>query len=113
MSSPLITILEKESVKDAIQLMKSKHIRRLAIRNGEDNITGVITLMSAVENIPNDNVIDHTEVEFHTNVIEQDSKKVACPYCGSEFKVKDELSKHVDRIHIGSGLLEGDMRKWL
>ncbi len=113
MSSPLITILEKESIKDAILLMKSKHIRRLAIRNGEDNITGVITLMSAVENIPNDNVIAHTEVEYHTNVIEQDGKKVACPYCGSEFKVKDELSKEVDRIHFGSGLLEGDMRKWL
>jgi CBS domain-containing protein len=113
MSSPLITILEKESVNDAIQLMKSKHIRRLAIRNGEDNITGVITLKSIVENIPNDNVIDHTEVEFYTKAIEQQVKKVACAYCGSEFKVKDELSRHIDRIHIGSGLLEGDMRKWL
>ena len=58
MSSPLITILEKESVKDAIQLMKSKHIRRLAVRNGEGNITGVITLMSVVENIPSYNVMD-------------------------------------------------------
>jgi CBS domain-containing protein len=113
MSSPLITIVEKGLVKDAIQLMRSKHIRRLAIRNTEGNITGVITLMSVVENIPNDNVIDPAGVELHTNVIEQDGKKVVCPYCGSQFKVKDEMSKHIDRIHIGSGLLEGDMRKWL
>jgi CBS domain-containing protein len=113
MSSPLITILEKESVNDAIQLMKSKHIRRLAIRNAQENITGVITLISIVENIPNDNVIDHPEIEFYTNAIEQQVKKVTCAYCGSEFKVKDELSRHIDRIHIGSGLLEGDMRKWL
>jgi CBS domain-containing protein len=74
MSSPLITVLEKESVKDAIQLMRSKRIRRLAIRNPEGNITGVITLMSVVENIPNYNVMDPTEVELHTNVIEQDGK---------------------------------------
>jgi uncharacterized C2H2 Zn-finger protein len=38
---------------------------------------------------------------------------MTCPYCGSGFKDKDEMSKHIDRIHIGSGLLEGDMRKWL
>jgi signal-transduction protein with cAMP-binding, CBS, and nucleotidyltransferase domain len=113
MSSPLITVVEKESVKDAIQLMRSKRIRRLAVRNGEGNITGVITLVSVVENIPNYNVMDPTEVELHTNVIEQDGKKLICPYCRSKFKFKDEMSKHIDRIHIGSGLLEGDVRKWL
>ena len=35
-----------------------------------------------------------------------------CPYCDSIFTDKNELSKHIDRIHIGSGLLEGDRRKW-
>ena len=35
-----------------------------------------------------------------------------CPYCASEFKSKTNLSKHIDRIHTGSGLLEGDARKW-
>jgi CBS domain-containing protein len=113
MSSPLITVVEKESVKDAIQLIRSKRVRRLAIRNTEGNITGVITLMSIVENIPNHNLMDSTEIELHTNVIEQDVIKLACPYCGSEFKVKDEMSKHIDRIHIGSGLPGGDVRKWL
>ncbi|MCZ6582242.1 MAG: hypothetical protein O6761_03615 [Thaumarchaeota archaeon] len=37
---------------------------------------------------------------------------IACPYCNSMFKDKDELSKHIDRIHHGSGLLEGDTRKF-
>lgn len=37
---------------------------------------------------------------------------VSCPYCGSKFKDNEELSKHIDRIHHGSGLLEGDSRKW-
>ncbi|MEM0443382.1 MAG: C2H2-type zinc finger protein [Candidatus Caldarchaeum sp.] len=35
-----------------------------------------------------------------------------CPYCESVFKTEAELSKHIDRIHIGSGLLEGDRTKW-
>ncbi len=38
--------------------------------------------------------------------------EVSCPYCGSVFKNKEELSKHIDRIHTGSGLLEGDKRRW-
>jgi uncharacterized C2H2 Zn-finger protein len=37
---------------------------------------------------------------------------VYCPYCQSKFKDKEELSKHIDRIHSGSGLLEGDTTKW-
>jgi len=35
-----------------------------------------------------------------------------CPYCDSKFGSKEELSKHIDRIHHGSGLLEGDTRKF-
>lgn len=37
---------------------------------------------------------------------------LTCPYCESKFVSKEELSKHIDRIHTGSGLLEGDKRKW-
>ena len=40
------------------------------------------------------------------------SEKSSCPYCDSAFDDKDELSKHIDRIHHGSGLLEGDTRKF-
>lgn len=41
-----------------------------------------------------------------------DMSEVKCPYCNSAFKDKDDLSKHIDRVHGGSGLLEGDRRKW-
>jgi hypothetical protein len=40
------------------------------------------------------------------------SQRAACPYCGSKFKDNEDLSKHIDRIHHGSGLLEGDSRRW-
>ena len=34
----------------------------------------------------------------------------SCPYCNSKFESKEILSKHIDRIHHGSGVLEGDTR---
>jgi uncharacterized C2H2 Zn-finger protein len=37
---------------------------------------------------------------------------VRCPYCDSTFPDKAALSKHIDQVHIGKGLLEGDRRKW-
>ena len=36
----------------------------------------------------------------------------ACPYCESKFEDKEMLSSHIDKIHIGPGLLEGDKRKF-
>jgi len=39
-------------------------------------------------------------------------KNVTCPYCGSKFEETSDLSKHIDKIHIGPGLLEGDFRKF-
>ena len=38
--------------------------------------------------------------------------KVSCRYCQSKFIDSTELSKHVDGVHIGVGLLEGDTRKY-
>jgi hypothetical protein len=35
-----------------------------------------------------------------------------CPFCGSTFQTKEELSRHIDRAHIGLGLLEGNASKW-
>jgi hypothetical protein len=39
-------------------------------------------------------------------------KGIACPYCGAMLKDAEELSKHMDQLHVGEGLLEGDRRKW-
>ena len=41
------------------------------------------------------------------------TKESKCAYCGSIFENKEDLSKHIDRIHIGGGgILEGDTRKY-
>jgi signal-transduction protein with cAMP-binding, CBS, and nucleotidyltransferase domain len=107
MTTPLITADEQMSCIEAIKIMREKSIRRLPILD-HGNIIGIVTLMSLAGNLPLKN-IDLLELEkpeiSETPVLE-------CPYCQSKFNDKMELSKHVDRIHLGSGLLEGDLRKW-
>jgi CBS domain-containing protein len=123
MSSPVITIDQQSSTADAISLMRSKHIRRLVVTKkvtdnnsgdgGSDReyATGVVTLMSMTGNIPS-NSVGLAELEVSHDIIEKENIKIVCPYCQSIFENKLEMSKHIDQIHIGSGLLEGDVRQW-
>jgi uncharacterized C2H2 Zn-finger protein len=45
-------------------------------------------------------------------ILVMSKESVRCPYCESLFNDKVDLSKHIDRIHLGSGLLEGDSSKF-
>ena len=40
------------------------------------------------------------------------SAKAVCPYCQSLSDDKDALSKHIDRLHGGAGLLESDVHQY-
>ena len=106
MSSPLITVEEKTTVKDAIAIMRKNAIRRVPILK-QGLVTGLLTLKSIVGNNHKEN-IELAEVELPATV----DSKAMCPYCQSQFSNKEELSKHIDRLHLGSGLLEGDLRQW-
>ena len=54
--------------------MRRKHIRRLAVKNGEGKITGTITLMSIVGNVPSDSV-DLADIELPNNVAKERRNK--------------------------------------
>ena len=144
MSSPIIAVDEQLLLKDAISLMRSKHIRRLLVttsrkiayegssikqeskdEKGSDEVVpiGIVTLMSIAGNMPTEQ-LELAEVEIpsftnrdssvsgETQDIDLGSVMIICPYCESKFDNKKDLSKHIDRIHLGSGLLEGDVRQW-
>ena len=66
-----------------------------------------MTLKSIIGNNRNESV-ELAEVELPDTV---ENKTVMCPYCQSRFADKEELSNHIDRLHLGSGLLEGDLRQ--
>lgn len=104
MSFPLISIDGLATVRQAVSIMRQKGIRRLPIIS-KGQAVGVVTLKSVVGNIPSQS-IELAEVDV--SAVKAD---VSCPYCGSHFEGKGDLSKHIDRLHIGSGLLEGDMRQ--
>ncbi len=107
MSTPLVTVNKETPCVEAIKIMREKGLRRLPIVD-QGNIIGVVTLMSLAGNRPLRNI---DLVELEKPQISQ-GPTLNCPYCESKFDDKIELSKHIDRIHLGSGLLEGDLRKW-
>lgn len=106
MSSPLITVDEATPVKDAIALMRKNAIRRVPVLK-QGRVVGILTLKSIIGNNHSGSV-ELAEIELPSSV----ESKVMCPYCQSRFSNKEELSKHIDRLHLGSGLLEGDLRQW-
>jgi predicted transcriptional regulator len=107
MSLPLVSIGKNTSCMDAIMIMRKKGLRRLPVID-DGKTVGTVTLMSLVGNLPTRS-IDLAELEVSTS---QSRVIIKCPYCQSEFNDKTNLSSHIDRIHLGSGLLEGDLRNW-
>ena len=114
MSSPVVTIDEGASVKEAISLMRRLKIRRLLVVRREKTKEvqlGLVTLMSIIGNVPTES-LDLAEIESPSpgKAVEK-VVVIVCPYCESKFENNADLSKHIDRIHVGSGLLEGDLRQ--
>lgn len=100
-SYPIRDIHKDSSVIDAIKIMNEYDIRRLLVRDDEKPI-GMITRKQIVGNMGN-NAIALPELEV--------PNQIKCPYCESFFPDKETLSKHIDEIHIGKGLLEGNLKR--
>jgi hypothetical protein len=97
----LFRYVEKSmKIKEAKVLVRMKNKELFA---GKNNKKGTIITKMPLKNIEKSR-IPITYIELSKNII--------CPYCCSRFKDEEELNIHIDRIHIGSGLLEGDVRQW-
>jgi signal-transduction protein with cAMP-binding, CBS, and nucleotidyltransferase domain len=96
MSSPLITIGANSSAAEGISVMRTKNIRRLAVRKMKGGeITGIVTLMSIVGAVPSQS-IELAEVQSH----KEGTGMIICPYCNSTFENKNEITRHIDETHI-------------
>jgi len=102
MSSPLETIDESAKVADAISKMSTLGLRRLVItKNGE--LVALVTQKAVVSGSRG----------LHVALPELAKPGgVSCPYCDALMKSREELSKHIDQVHLGPGLLEGNRSKW-
>src|SRR3970282_884247 len=86
-------------VKDAIDLMNKNDIRRLIVTNEERPI-GIISQKTVIGNLGKfAAVLPELEIP----------DKIRCPYCSSLYDDKKSLSRHIDDIHIGKGLFEGNL----
>jgi len=101
MKKPVISIDKDAKVKEAITLMTKYDIRRLIVKN-ESRPIGIISQKMIIGNMC-DTVALMPELEI--------PDKIRCPYCESLFDSKKLLSSHIDNIHIGKGLLQGDLTK--
>lgn len=121
MSSPVLTITPSSSIGEALHSM-DKHTVRQLIVSLRGSVMGVVTRESLFEEVHKVSVSAATAAMSGTPACIIDTRavslmkdgsigKVACPYCDSPFDDKGVLSKHIDRIHGGSGVLEGDVRR--
>jgi signal-transduction protein with cAMP-binding, CBS, and nucleotidyltransferase domain len=99
---PIISIPIESKVHEAIKMMTKNNVRRLLVtENG--NPVGIISQKMIVGNID----------KYSVALPELESPgKMMCPYCPSLFSEKKVLSKHIDNIHIGKGLLEGNLKQY-
>jgi CBS domain-containing protein len=128
MSSPILTINKDVLVNEAVSIMRKEGIRRLVVvtdknkfaetnlssptdEKGKTTILGVLTLMSIIGESSKQS-INLADIDIPDSIIALKNIVIVCPYCESKFDNKADLSKHIDRIHIGAGLLEGNMRQW-
>jgi signal-transduction protein with cAMP-binding, CBS, and nucleotidyltransferase domain len=93
MSSPLVTIDESALIKDAIILMRKNGIRRLPVTK-EGRIFGMITLKSIIGD-SHERRVELIDLDLPTS-----KSKPTCPYCGSKFDSNQDLSRHIDRLHL-------------
>lgn len=101
MKTPLFTIQKNSTVNQAIQTMTAHNVRRLIVYDANLPI-GIISQKALVGNLAKQK-INLPELEI--------PNKFKCPYCSSIFDSKDLLSAHIDDIHVGRGLFEGNLSK--
>ena len=102
MSSPIQTVEYDSKAGEALAKMTRLEIRRLAVLH-EGKIVGLVVQKGIVagslkEQVPLPELLRPNEFR--------------CPYCDQILESAEAVSKHIDRLHIGSGLLQGDSRKW-
>jgi CBS domain-containing protein len=102
MSSPIETVQSDSKAGDALAKMSRLRIRRLAVmRDGK--ILGLVVQRGIIAGSLGEGVLLPELLK---------PNEFRCPYCDQVMGSAETLSRHIDRLHIGAGLLQGDVTKW-
>jgi len=121
MTSPVLAVGPQNSVQETLSIM-DRHIIRQVIVSSHSAVLGMVSRDDIFEKIHMATVSTaHTAIKgtpvclINPKAIvymrDASTAKLVCPYCESPFDTKDGLSNHIDRLHSGSGVLEGDVRR--
>ena len=122
MTSPVYSLPPHSTLQEALNFMDKYEIKQIIVSTGSA-ILGVLKRASIYENVQKASmssvdsltegapmcIINPNAVKY---VKDLSTAKAVCPYCESPFDDKNTLSKHIDRLHGGAGLLEGDSRQY-
>lgn len=123
MTSPVTAVNPQTTIKEALALMDKNKLRQLMVHAFAAPL-GMLFREDISENVEKISLgaeaaaISGTPaciIDTRTISYTMDSSKARfqCPYCGSPFDTTEGLSKHIDRLHEESGVLEGDYRKMM
>ncbi|HKU50089.1 MAG TPA: CBS domain-containing protein [Nitrososphaera sp.] len=121
MSSPVLAVNPHNTVQETLAIM-DKHVIRQVIVSSQSAVLGMVSRDEIFERIhmttisTADTAIRGTPVciinpKAIVYLKDTHAAKLVCPYCDSPFDTKEGLSGHIDRVHAGSGVLEGDVRR--
>jgi CBS domain-containing protein len=122
MSSPVYSLPPHSTLQEAMDYMDKYGIKQIIVSTGS-TILGILRRANIYENLQHASmstagtltegapmcIINPNAVKY---VKDLSTAKAVCPYCESPFDDKTALSKHIDRLHGGAGLLEGDTRQY-
>jgi len=121
MTSPVLAIASNTTVKEALSVM-DKHLVRQVMVHAYSAVLGMVTREGIYQKLETISISSEDTAMQGTPVCLIDTRSIAymkdtglanlrCPYCESPFDTKEGLSKHIDRLHGGAGVLEGDVRR--
>lgn len=121
MTSPVLAMDPNTTIKEALSIM-DKHLVRQVMIHAYSAVLGMVTREGIYQKLETISISSEDTAIQGTPVCLIDTKSIAymkdtglanlrCPYCESPFDTKEGLSKHIDRLHGGAGVLEGDVRR--
>lgn len=121
MTSPVLAVDPHNTIQETLSIM-DKHVIRQVIVSSHSAVLGMVSRDDLFEKIHMATMSTaHTAIKGTPVCIinpkaivymkDINTAKLVCPYCESPFDTKEGLSRHIDRLHSGSGVLEGDVRR--
>jgi signal-transduction protein with cAMP-binding, CBS, and nucleotidyltransferase domain len=120
MTSPVLAVEPNTTVKEALSIMDKRHVRQVMV-HAYSAVLGMVTReaiyqkLEAISVSSEDSILQGTpmciiDTKSITYMKDASKSSFRCPYCESPFDTKESLSRHIDRLHGESGVLEGDVR---